>query len=64
MGPVPNNFPGYQSVTNEENRKKFAAAYDVDVEEMPAEEGYRITDMFLAATEGDVRGLFIQGRTH
>jgi formate dehydrogenase major subunit len=61
MGPVPNNFPGYQSVTDEENRKKFAAAYDVDVEEMPAEEGYRITDMFLAATEGDVRGLFIQG---
>jgi formate dehydrogenase major subunit len=61
MGPVPNNFPGYQPVTDEDNREKFAEAYGMDVEEMPAEEGYRITDMFLAAAEGNVRGMFIQG---
>ena len=61
MGPVPNNFPGYQSVTDEDHREKFAEAYGMDTGEMPAEEGYRITDMFLAATEGDLRGMFIQG---
>lgn len=60
-GPVPNNFPGYQPVTDPDNREKFADAYDMDVDEMPAEEGLRITDMFLAADEGDVRGMFIQG---
>ncbi|RJT03315.1 formate dehydrogenase subunit alpha [Halococcus sp. IIIV-5B] len=61
MGPLPNNFPGYQPVTNEENREKFAEAYGMDVEEMPDKEGYRLTDMFLAAADGDIRGMFIQG---
>jgi formate dehydrogenase major subunit len=61
MGPVPNNFPGYQPVTDEDNRKKFANAYEIDVDEMPAKEGFRITDMFLAADEGDLTGMFIQG---
>ncbi len=61
MGPVPNNFPGYQPVTNEDNREKFAEAYEMDLDEMPANEGYRITDMFLAADNGDLHGMFIQG---
>jgi formate dehydrogenase major subunit len=61
MGPLPNNFPGYQPVTNEDNQEKFADAWGMDVEDMPAEEGRRLTDMFLAADEGDIRGMFIQG---
>ncbi|UPM45163.1 formate dehydrogenase subunit alpha [Halocatena salina] len=61
MGPIPNNFPGYQPVTDEENRKKFADAYNMDVEEMPDKEGFRITDMFLAAEQDDLKGMFIQG---
>lgn len=60
-GPVPNNFPGYQPVTDEDNREKFADAYDMDVEDMPDKEGLRITDMFLAADKGDLHGMFIQG---
>lgn len=61
MGPLPNNFPGYQPVTDDENRQKFADAYDMDVEDMPYKEGFRITDMFLAAEQGDLKGMFIQG---
>ncbi|MFC7192368.1 formate dehydrogenase subunit alpha [Halocatena marina] len=61
MGPLPNNFPGYQPVTDPENRKKFADAYDMDRGEMPDKEGFRITDMFLAAEQGDIKGMFIQG---
>jgi formate dehydrogenase major subunit len=61
MGPLPNNFPGYQSVTDEDNQEKFADAWGMDVEDMPSEEGYRLTDMFLAADDGDIRGMFIQG---
>jgi formate dehydrogenase major subunit len=61
MGPLPNNFPGYQSATDEENREKFADRWGMEMDEMPAEEGYRLTEMFLAADRGDLRGMFIQG---
>ncbi|WP_135305939.1 formate dehydrogenase subunit alpha [Haloarcula amylovorans] len=61
MGPLPNNFPGYQPIADEDNRQKFADAYDMAVEDMPDEEGYRLTDMFLAVAEDDLRGMFIQG---
>ncbi|EMA45078.1 formate dehydrogenase subunit alpha [Halococcus saccharolyticus] len=61
MGPLPNNFPGYQPVTDEENREKFADRWQMDLDQMPAEEGYRLTEMFLAADQGDLRGMFIQG---
>jgi formate dehydrogenase major subunit len=61
MGPVPNNFPGYQPVTDEDARETFAEAWGVDVEELPYKEGLRLTDMFLAADDDDVRGMFIQG---
>jgi formate dehydrogenase major subunit len=61
MGPVPNNFPGYQPVTDPDTRENFADAYEINVDEMPDEEGFRITDMFLAADKGDLHGMFIQG---
>lgn len=61
MGPLPNNFPGYQPVTDETNRSKFAEYWEMDPDEMPAAEGYRLTEMFLAADEGDIKGMFIQG---
>ena len=61
MGPVPNNYPGYQPVTDDDVREKFAEAWELDPEELPDKEGFRITDMFLAADEGDIRGMFIQG---
>lgn len=61
MGPLPNNFPGYQTVTDEENREKFAEQWGMEMDEMPAEEGYRLTEMFLAADDDDLKGMFIQG---
>lgn len=58
MGPVPGNFPGYQKVTNEENREKFEDAYGVDI---PEEAGWTITEQFLAADRGDLRGMYVMG---
>ncbi|WP_231183259.1 formate dehydrogenase subunit alpha [Haladaptatus sp. DYF46] len=59
MGPVPGNFPGYQKVTNDDAREKFEEAYGVD--HLPDEEGHTITEQFLAADRGEIRGMFIQG---
>ncbi len=58
MGPLPNNFPGYQKVTNDEVREKFEDAYGDD---LPDEVGYTLTEQFLAAERGEIRGMFIQG---
>ncbi|WP_256685603.1 formate dehydrogenase subunit alpha [Halococcus qingdaonensis] len=58
MGPLPNNFPGYQPVTDDEIREKFEAAYDTEI---PSEEGWRTTEQFLAADRGDLRGMYIMG---
>ncbi|EFW90420.1 NADH:ubiquinone oxidoreductase / formate dehydrogenase alpha subunit II [Haladaptatus paucihalophilus DX253] len=59
MGPIPGNFPGYQKVTNDDAREKFEEAYGVD--HLPDDEGYTITEQFLAADRGEIRGMFIQG---
>ncbi len=58
MGPVPGNFPGYQKVTDDDIRQKFADAYDV---ELTDEDGLTITEQFLAADDGDIKGMFIMG---
>ncbi|KZN26311.1 formate dehydrogenase subunit alpha [Haladaptatus sp. R4] len=58
MGPLPGNFPGYQKVTTDDAREKFEDAYGV---ELPDEEGYTITEQFLAADRGEIRGMFIEG---
>lgn len=59
MGPVPGNFPGYQKVTDDDVREKFADMWGV--ESLPANEGLTITEQFLAAEEDDILGMFIQG---
>ncbi|MFC5971875.1 formate dehydrogenase subunit alpha [Halomarina salina] len=58
MGPIPPNFPGYQSVTDDENREKFEEAYGVD---LPDEPGLTITEQFLAADDGDIKGMYVMG---
>jgi formate dehydrogenase major subunit len=58
MGPLPDNFPGYQDVADDEIRAKFEAAWDCTI---PAEYGYYTTEMFLAADEGDLRGMYVIG---
>jgi formate dehydrogenase major subunit len=58
MGPLPDNFPGYQDIADDEVRAKFEEAWDCDIS---GEYGYYTTQMFLAADEGDLRGMYIIG---
>lgn len=58
MGPLPDNFPGYQDIADDEIRAKFEDAWDCDIS---PEYGYYTTQMFLAADDDDVRGMYIIG---
>jgi len=58
MGPLPDNFPGYQDVADDEIRAKFEDAWDCDIS---PEYGYYTTQMFLAADRDDVRGMYVIG---
>ena len=58
MGALPTDYPGYQKVDNEEVRKKFEAAWGVKLNPNP---GLKATDVFPAAIEGKIRGLYICG---
>ena len=59
MGALPNVYSGYQSVTSEEVRRKFAQAWGVD--DLPDQPGLTVTDAINAAAEGQLQGLFIMG---
>lgn len=60
MGALPNVFTGYQPVTVEENRKKFADAWGINVEEMDDKVGQTVTTMVNNAGDS-IRALYIMG---
>ncbi|MBN1963797.1 MAG: molybdopterin-dependent oxidoreductase, partial [Anaerolineae bacterium] len=59
MGGLPNVYPGYQAVTNEAVREKFAAYHGVA--QPAAKVGLTVTEMMSAALAGDVRAIFVMG---
>lgn len=59
MGALPTVFSGYQAVTSEENRAKFAAAWGV--QELPAKPGLTVGELLEAAGTGQIRGMYIMG---
>ena len=58
MGAQPTDYPGYQKVDNDEVRTKFERAWGVPLNPKP---GLKATDVFPAAIEGKIRGLYICG---
>ena len=58
MGALPNSFPGYPSVLDDEAQKKFSEAYGV---QMPQDMGLRIPEMFELAVHGTLKAMFIMG---
>jgi formate dehydrogenase alpha subunit len=61
MGALPNVYPGYQPVTDEANREKFARAYGIEIENISPEAGLRLDEMIHAIDEGKLRGMLILG---
>ncbi|MBQ7588576.1 MAG: formate dehydrogenase subunit alpha [Lachnospiraceae bacterium] len=58
MGAMPTDYPGYQKVDNDEVREKFEKAWGVKLSPRP---GLKATDVFPAAIEGKIKGLYICG---
>lgn len=56
MGALPNVYSGYQSVLNDEVRRKFENAWGV---ELPIEAGLTVVEMMDAAAKGRIKGMFI-----
>ena len=59
MGALPDVFSGYQSVGDENARKKFRSAWGVS--DLPSTPGLTVTEIFDRARKGNVRGLYIIG---
>ena len=58
MGALPNVFPAYQSVNQENIRAKFEAAWGTDLSSIP---GLTVTEMVPAAGEGKIKAMYVMG---
>jgi len=58
MGALPNVFPGYQGVGNQQMLSKFEAAWGG---KLPANPGLTVVEMMNAAEEGKVSAMYIMG---
>lgn len=59
VGALPNVYSGYQTVTDENLRKKFEAAWGV--QDLSAKPGLTVTEIMSAVGKGTVKGLYIMG---
>jgi formate dehydrogenase alpha subunit len=61
MGGICSVFTGYQPVTVEANRKKFAEAWGIPLEQMDPDPGLSSVDMVNAAYEGKIKAMYVMG---
>ncbi len=59
LGALPNVYPAYQQVANEEARKKFEEAWKV--KGLSGQPGLTVTEMIPAAARGDIKAMYIMG---
>jgi len=59
MGALPNVFPGYQAVIDENLRKKFEEAWGVD--NLPGEIGLTLPQMFDQINAGKIKAVYLVG---
>ena len=58
MGAIPDRFPGFQRVVDDDVRARFEAAWGVP---LPAVPGLHLSRMFEAMEHGDLRALYVIG---
>lgn len=58
MGCLPNVYPGYQAVDNDDNRQRFSAAWGTDLSQ---QQGLTSLGMTTAALQGNFHGLILFG---
>ncbi len=59
LGALPNVFPAYQAVTDEEKRRRIAEAWGVA--ELPSQVGLTVVEMMNAALKGELKAMYIMG---
>ena len=59
VGALPDLFSGYQKITDKAVRDKFERAWKV--ENLPADPGLTVTEIFKKVKEGKIKGLYIMG---
>ena len=58
MGAIPDRFPGFQHVENDEIRAKFEKAWGL---KLPPKHGWHLSDMFAAMERSELRTLYVLG---
>ncbi len=58
MGALPDVFPGYQKVTEEDKRAKFESAWGV---KLPGGVGLTVVEMMNAAVSGQIKAFYMMG---
>lgn len=61
VGASPFTYPGYISVTDDENRKRVAEIWGVPWKSLDGEKGLSTIEIMQAAYDGTVKGLYIMG---
>ncbi len=61
VGCSPIVYPGYIPVTNDDNRKRMAALWDVDFEDLSAKPGLTTVEIMHAAYDEKIKGIYIMG---
>lgn len=61
VGCSPLIYPGYIPVTDDENRKKVAAVWDVPFEALSGKIGLTTVEIMQAAQAGKIKGMYIMG---
>jgi formate dehydrogenase alpha subunit len=61
LGGLPNVFPGYQAVSDEAIRAKFADGWSVPFDRLNPSPGLTVTEIMDGALSGDIRAIYIMG---
>lgn len=61
MGGICSVFPGYQPVTDETVRKKFAETWKVPISQLDPEPGLSSVEMIQQADKGKIKAMYIMG---
>lgn len=61
MGALPNFFPGYQKVTDDAIKEKFAKAWNIPVEQLSDHVGYKVSDIGHLIDDGKIHAFYNMG---
>lgn len=61
IGGLPNVFPGYQLVSSEAHRRKFAEAWGIPQSQLNPTPGLTVTEIMDGALRGDIHAIYIVG---